>query len=144
MLPSARLCGHWTATLLLGLVMALGSAALAPASAGNDRDYFQRHERETQRRAAEEQWFDQMREGWHQRARERALLRQERVPAVKRATQPTDRLSSKLYPTLEPLGHIAPRVENQADVHRRSFAPPGQRVVPKSLQEFQRYRSNSR
>lgn len=140
-LLTGRLCVLTTGLLItLGLVM----AAPGPASAGSDRDYMQHLEREQQRRAAEERYFDNMREGWHQRARERELMRQQRTPAVKRAEPPTDRLSPKLHRQTEPLGHIRPRVENQADVNRRVFTPPTQRVVPKSLQEFQRYRSRRR
>ncbi|MGF1610020.1 MAG: hypothetical protein ACFCUQ_11530 [Kiloniellales bacterium] len=135
----ARRFGALAAGLFLAWGLAL--AAPGPAGAGSDRDYFQRLEREQQRRAAEERYFDDMREGWHQRARERALMRQERVPAIKRAEPPTDRLSSKLHQRTEPLGHISPRVENSADVQRRAFAPSEQRLVPRSLQEFQRSRS---
>lgn len=123
------------------MLLAVGSGA---AVARDDDAYFQQLERERHSRASEEQWFDRMRQGWHERAREREILRQERVPAIKKAIPPSDRLSSKLYSPQPPLGHIAPRAETGADVNRDVFAPSDERLVPKALWEFERRKNERR
>lgn len=122
----------WLAATLFGGVA--GSAALAR----DDNEYFDRIERESRQRAIENSRIEQTREKWRQRARERDVIRNRRVPAVRSATPPTDRLSGKLHPQIEPLGNVTPRFENSLDVQRRRVAPPRNRIQPRSLDAFER------
>ena len=128
------------AGLSLALVLAGGLSA-PEAVAQTDRDNFTRMERESRLRAIEDSRIELRREKWRQRARERDAIRHQRVPAVRSVPAPTDRLSGKLHPVIEPLGNVERRFENSADVQRRATAPSLNRVRPKSLEAFERRHS---
>lgn len=129
------LVGLWLAVLLIGGVTA------PDAMARDDNEYFSRIERESNLRSIENSRIEQRREKWRARARERDVIRNQRVPAVRSATPPTDRLSGKLHPVIEPLGNVTPRYENSADVQRRRVTPLRDRIRPRSLDAFERERS---
>ena len=133
--PALCLLGLWLAALLYGGVTA------SEAMARDDNEYFSRIERESRLRAIENSRIEQTRDKWRQRARERDVIRNQRVPAVRSAKPPTDRLSGKLHPVIEPLGNVTPRYENSLDVQRRTVTPLRDRVRPRSLEAFERHRS---
>ena len=136
--------GKAYALTLLGLwlaVVLVGAAAAPEVAARDENDYFSRLEREDRLRSIENSRIEQRREKWRQRARERDVIRNQRVPAVRSATPPTDRLSGKLHPVIEPLGNIKPRFENSLDVHRRTVTPLRNRIRPRSFDAFERHRS---
>jgi len=129
---------------LIGLLLAMllyGGATMPEAMARDDNEYFSRVERESRLRSLENSRIEQTRDKWRQRARERDVIRNQRVPAVRSAKPPTDRLSGKLHPVIEPLGNVTPRFENSADVQRRTVTPLRNRIRPRSLEAFERHRS---
>ena len=128
------------AALALAAVFALGAAA---AEAGS-RSYssrgsfvprsssegvlpgaFGRRDSSLDRLKQDRLRIERLQEQSRLRARERVILRKQRGTVTsRRAPPPSNRLTERLYPTVEPLRNLPRRTTNQADVQLYLQSPP--------------------